>query len=493
MKATKMKRFLTAVLTFVLVVTMSTPVLASKSPDANSDEFIYKNKITDVANLGSDKVSVGYLEEEDIASAKDFLKAYNQGADVYEVLAAADLDYSGAKNSNVQMRLDIPGVNATDKDNILVLHYVNGVWERIQPDDVTDGHVFFSMSGFSPVVISKIPVALSDVQYDHLKAGGVSDVLRDIPGNSHVHNFVGTTCTADGTCASCGATQAAYGHDFTGNRQYCSRCNALNPNYNAGHTHSYTIPATCTEPAKCSCGATNGSALGHDFAGNRQTCSRCGVANPSYDAGHVHDFSIPATCEEGKKCACGATQGAALGHDFGTNNANRYCSRCGKENENYSAGNDNNNTGNNNNNNNNNTGNNTGNDSNNNNNAGNNGNSGNTNVQVGIDTETQGVIKSLLARIDSLMAQLMGQKPSTTNNYYTNTANGGAGGTATVTTTATGTTPASGNAAAAGGTKGGAKTSPKTGQTLPMWPVVAGFAIAGLAFCGKRIYDLSEK
>ena len=28
------------------------------------------------------------------------------------------------------------------------------------------------------------------------------------------------------------------------------------------HTHSYS-DATCTEPAKCSCGATKGSALGH--------------------------------------------------------------------------------------------------------------------------------------------------------------------------------------------------------------------------------------
>lgn len=44
------------------------------------------------------------------------------------------------------------------------------------------------------------------------------------------------------------------------------------------HTHSYSN-ATCTEPAKCSCGATNGSALGHKWQDATcqapKTCSVC--------------------------------------------------------------------------------------------------------------------------------------------------------------------------------------------------------------------------
>ena len=39
------------------------------------------------------------------------------------------------------------------------------------------------------------------------------------------------------------------------------------------HTHSYSN-ATCTAPAKCSCGATEGEALGHSF--NNGSCTRCG-------------------------------------------------------------------------------------------------------------------------------------------------------------------------------------------------------------------------
>lgn len=65
------------------------------------------------------------------------------------------------------------------------------------------------------------------------------------------------------------------------------------------HTHSFTS-VTCTAPAKCSCGAVNGSALGHVYS------------NPN--------------CTSPKKCSrCGITEGNALGHNY----SNGVCSRCG--------------------------------------------------------------------------------------------------------------------------------------------------------------------
>ena len=39
-------------------------------------------------------------------------------------------------------------------------------------------------------------------------------------------------------------------------------------------------PATCTAPATCECGATQGEALGHDFA--EGVCSVCGAEDPDY-------------------------------------------------------------------------------------------------------------------------------------------------------------------------------------------------------------------
>lgn len=71
------------------------------------------------------------------------------------------------------------------------------------------------------------------------------------------------------------------------------------------HTHSYSN-ATCTAPAKCSCGATNGSALGHSYSN--------------------------ATCTSPKKCSrCNSTSGSALGHNY----SNGVCSRCNSKDPNY--------------------------------------------------------------------------------------------------------------------------------------------------------------
>ena len=95
------------------------------------------------------------------------------------------------------------------------------------------------------------------------------------------------------------------------------------------HSHSYG-EATCTSPAKCSCGATNGSALGHSYSSGK--CSRCGASDPNYVA-HSHAYG-EATCTSPAKCSCGATNGSALGHSW--NNATctsaKTCSRCGSTN-----------------------------------------------------------------------------------------------------------------------------------------------------------------
>lgn len=57
------------------------------------------------------------------------------------------------------------------------------------------------------------------------------------------------------------------------------------------HVHSYTTPATCTEPAKCACGLTYGSSLGHQMS--------------------------PATCQTPQTCIrCGATEGGVAPHNY---------------------------------------------------------------------------------------------------------------------------------------------------------------------------------
>ena len=77
------------------------------------------------------------------------------------------------------------------------------------------------------------------------------------------------------------------------------------------HEHTFA-DATCTAPKTCACGETEGAALGHTFVDG--TCA-CGAADPNYVPPHTHDFA-PATCTAPKTCSCGATEGAALGHTF---------------------------------------------------------------------------------------------------------------------------------------------------------------------------------
>ena len=75
----------------------------------------------------------------------------------------------------------------------------------------------------------------------------------------------------------------------------------------APHTCEFSEP-TCTEPGKCSCGLTQGEALGHTWA----------------DA----DCDTPKTCS-----VCSATEGEALGHTF----AEGTCSVCGAADPDYVA------------------------------------------------------------------------------------------------------------------------------------------------------------
>ena len=80
----------------------------------------------------------------------------------------------------------------------------------------------------------------------------------------------------------------------------------------ASHSHNF-LPATCFNPKTCSCGATEGEALGHHF--NEATCSdaaicrRCGVKDGE-PLGHRYTeatYDAPKTCQN-----CGKTVGDKL-------------------------------------------------------------------------------------------------------------------------------------------------------------------------------------
>ena len=111
-------------------------------------------------------------------------------------------------------------------------------------------------------------------------------------GNKHEHEFASATCESPAKC-SCGETQGeALGHDLT--------------------------EATCETPATCTrCGAVDGAAAGHTWADATckapKTCTTCNKTEGT-PAAHKNDVvlnAVPATCSatgltEGTKCsACG--------------------------------------------------------------------------------------------------------------------------------------------------------------------------------------------
>ena len=84
----------------------------------------------------------------------------------------------------------------------------------------------------------------------------------------------------------------------------------------ADHTHSFGA-ATCTSPAICECGATEGDPIAHTFV---EGLCACGAVDPDYLSDHIHSYSIAVyepTCTENGvavyTCACGNTYEKILG------------------------------------------------------------------------------------------------------------------------------------------------------------------------------------
>ena len=126
--------------------------------------------------------------------------------------------------------------------------------------------------------------------------------------------LLAVTAQADGdwVCSECGRTVAA----VLDAGDHCPYCDA--------HRHTW-LPASCTEPERCSCGKTKGEPLGHKEiideaveptcteAGRSEGshCSVCGevIIAPETIAALGHDWK-EATCTEPKTCVrCGATEG----------------------------------------------------------------------------------------------------------------------------------------------------------------------------------------
>ena len=228
---------------------------------------------------------------------------------------------------------EIKKVEKNLKNQTIAFNYVNGKYEKGGRFYLTKHLGKYSLSqGNSYSYVSFEPETKTGVVFTVVGKTSAFNYKRFLKSVStyasenfkgeHIHSYADATCTEPGKC-SCGATTGkALGHKFNSNG-VCTRCGLVDLD-KAEHKHVFS-DATCTEPKKCSCGATTGKALGHKFNSNG-VCTRCGLVDLD-KAEHKHLFS-DATCTEPMKCSCGETSGKALGHEF---DSTGKCVRCNAE------------------------------------------------------------------------------------------------------------------------------------------------------------------
>lgn len=145
-----------------------------------------------------------------------------------------------------------------------------------------------------------------------------NDELQDIPENSsdkdsdytedradedttevHTHSYASVV-----TAPSC--TEKGY------TTHTCSCGDSYTDNETDATGHNYS-DATCSAAATCSCGATNGTALGHAYSGGK--CTRCNASDPDYVQQDTNSGTVYVT-ETGKRYH-------STKHCTGLNNANK--------------------------------------------------------------------------------------------------------------------------------------------------------------------------
>ncbi len=128
----------------------------------------------------------------------------------------------------------------------------------------------------------------------------------------HTTGTESTVPATEETAATVSPTEATQPTESTSPSDPMTTTQSTNP----VHNHSYSA-ATCTESAKCACGAIGGAALGHNYTPATctapQTCKTCSATTGTALG---HNYSA-ATCTAPQTCkTCSATTGTALGHNY---------------------------------------------------------------------------------------------------------------------------------------------------------------------------------
>ena len=139
----------------------------------------------------------------------------------------------------------------------------------------------------------------SDESSDHSE----SNTLNNSNASNDLSNSNGADGSSNNTSIDTNNSNGTNSSSNSNNTNSSNNSNGTNGTNNSNpppHTHSYS-DATCTAPAKCSCGATNGSALGHKWQDATckapKTCSVCKKAEGN-KAEHIVEGTTCKWCKQ---------------------------------------------------------------------------------------------------------------------------------------------------------------------------------------------------
>ena len=307
--------------------------------DANGNLVANNEGITEVTGANDGKTTLTYTLEPgtySVVSPKETTTAYKRGARVYSITTAPASEEAPHEHSWT----DVAGKDATCTEDGYTAHKVCECGEKQGYEVVAAGHKLVDVAGKD--------ATCTEAGYSAHKACSNCDYVEGKEVVAAGHKLVDVagkdaTCTEDGytahkACSNCDHVEgkevvAAAGHIDADPRDHecdvCGLCTSDCADANKNHKCDICddVMSKCADNDKnhfCDyCGVQNSHCIdippydhNCDWCGEKMSehnyvdgvCDVCGAAAP-----HEHSWS-DATCTEPKKCACGATDGEALGH-----------------------------------------------------------------------------------------------------------------------------------------------------------------------------------
>lgn len=148
-----MKRKIAGLLAALMVLSVGTTAFAAST---DTEDIVTPVSVEGVA-VSAVKAPAGLIKEvvkvkDDVAATAKAEADKTEGA---SLLAVMDIVTNYEPGKPVEITFSVEGIN--EGDNIQVLHFTNGEWEKVDVSSVGKGTVTAKFTSLSPVAIVKLP------------------------------------------------------------------------------------------------------------------------------------------------------------------------------------------------------------------------------------------------------------------------------------------------------------------------------------------------